>query len=192
MRQKDETDILKGIAKGDDKVLKAFYQRNLVAIRQYVLQNSGQTEDVEDVFQDALVFLYQKLQEGTLEINCSIHTYFYAVCKNMWRNRLRKKHKIVNQEAFQETEDVLTPTVIDSLQKKEREALFQNYFFKLGKKCQELLTWVFEGKSMREISELTDYSEGYARKKKFDCKKSLLILLENDPCYQELKDSSSI
>ena len=191
MTQKEETHILEGIANGDDRVLKAFYQRNLGIIQQYVLKNSRQPADVEDVFQDALVFLYQKLQEDTLEISCSVHTYFYAVCKNMWRNRLRRKHKIVASDSLLETEDVLTPTILDSLQEEEREHLFYTYFFKLGTKCRELLTMVFEGKSMREISQLTSFSEGYARKKKFDCKKTLLELLEKDPSYQELRNTTS-
>ncbi len=191
MTRKDEKPILEGIASGDSTVLKAFYQRNLGAIQHHVLQNSGHTEDAEDVFQDALVFLYQKLQEDSFEIQCSIHTYFYAICKNIWRNRLRKKYRIVSREALLETEDVLTPTVLESLQEQERKQLFQAYFFKLTIKCREILALVFEGKSMREISKITRFSEGYARKKKFDCKKKLLEMLESSPSYQELKNASS-
>ena len=45
---------------------------------------------------------------------------------------------------------------------------------------------VFTGMNMRRIADTMGYSEGYTRKKKYDCKKLLLEMIKNDPKYQEL------
>ncbi|OED39682.1 hypothetical protein AB832_03880 [Flavobacteriaceae bacterium (ex Bugula neritina AB1)] len=71
--------ILEGIAKGDETILKYFYKKNFKGIRNYILTNSGTDEDTEDVFQDSLIIMYQQLQSGELQINCSVHTYFYSI-----------------------------------------------------------------------------------------------------------------
>ncbi|WP_109301764.1 RNA polymerase sigma factor [Aquimarina sp. AU474] len=190
MSKTEERKILEGIMAGDEAVIKAFYQKNLGYIRGYILQNSGNEADVEDVFQDALVLIYQKLTADSLEITASIHTYFYAVCKNMWRNRLRKNNKMVVKETLPDHEHALQEDITEDLEQQEREQVYRKYFVQLNDTCKRVLGLVFEGKNMKEISSITGYSEGYTRKKKFECKKSLIEMIEKDPIYKELKINS--
>ena len=106
----DERKILDGIAAGDNSIIKDFYKNNYDYIKGYILQNSGKDEDVEDVFQDALVIIYQKLKSDSLDINVTLKTYFYAVCKNVWRNQLRKKSKLIVSDKITEHKDCLLYT----------------------------------------------------------------------------------
>ncbi len=186
MNKSDENTNIEGIIAGDEAVIKAFYKKNLRYIRGYVLQNSGNEEDVEDVVQDALVVIYQKLTEGSLEFTSTLDTYFYGICKNIWRNRLRKQSKILLKEQVFEGIDEEEINIEDYLEQKEQQRLYHKYFVKLSNTCKELLLLVFEGKPMKEIAGLTGYSEGYTRKKKFECKKSLIEMIEKDPLYKEL------
>ncbi|MHA7056062.1 hypothetical protein ACWGOQ_0002510 [Aquimarina sp. M1] len=39
---------------------------------------------------------------------------------------------------------------------------------------------------MKEIANITGYTEGYARKKKFQVKEHLLLMIKKDPVYLEL------
>ncbi|WP_299218873.1 sigma-70 family RNA polymerase sigma factor [uncultured Aquimarina sp.] len=187
MSNPKEREILEGIAAGDTLVIKAFYKKNYNYIRGYILQNSGDEEDAEDVFQDALIVMYQKLRSDTLDINVSIRTYFYAICKNIWRSRLRKKRKLIFDNELIEVDEQLEASIIEDIEKKEREHLYRKYFLRLSDACKEVLSLVFAGNTMKEIARITGYAEGYARKKKFECKKSLLDKIEKDPIYQELK-----
>jgi len=188
MSVQDERNILEGISRGDEAVIKTFYRTNIGHIKKYILQNSGNEADVEDVFQDAMVLLYQKLKSNSLVVTASIHTYFYAVCKNIWRNRLRKNSKMVRKaEVLDHPEDKLSEDISKDIEQKEREHVYRKYFSKLNDTCKKVLGLVFAGKSMKEIASEMEYSEGYARKKKFDCKKSLIEMIEKDPMYQELK-----
>ncbi|WP_299182841.1 sigma-70 family RNA polymerase sigma factor [uncultured Aquimarina sp.] len=186
----EERKILEGIAAGDAKVIRSFYKDNYNYIKGYILKNSGDDVDVEDVFQDAMIVIYQKLKSGTLEMNVSIRTYLYAVCKNIWRSRLRKKKKlIVDNDAIEANEEI-EASIAEDIENREREHVYRKYFLKLSDSCKELLNLVFDRNSMKEIANITGYSDGYTRKKKFECKKSLLEKIEKDPMYKELKITS--
>ncbi len=186
----DEQNIIKGIVAGDEAVFKAFYKKNRKYIRQYVLKNSGNEDDVEDVFQDAFVFVYQKLKAGSLELRSPLSTYFYGVSKNIWRNRLRKNRRLVVTEELSDTTEIIEASIVKEIEDREREHVYRKHFVNLSGACRQVLQLLFEGRSMKEIAEITGYAEGYTRKKKFECKKHLIEMIEQDPIYQELKTTS--
>ncbi len=186
MNSAEDQKILKGIVAGDEKIITAFYQKNMRYIRRYILQNFGNEQDVQDVFQDTLILIYEKHKAGELVLHSPLRTYFYGVSKNIWRNRLRKNKRMVITEEINEDAEIIDPEVIEDIENKEREHVYRKHFLKLSGTCREVLGLLFEGKSMKEIAEITGYSEGYTRKKKFDCKQSLMDVIAKDPLYKEL------
>ncbi|MEW7277742.1 sigma-70 family RNA polymerase sigma factor [Aquimarina sp. 2201CG1-2-11] len=184
----EDQKILEGIKTGDEVVITAFYKKNMPYIRRYVLQNSGSELDVEDVFQDAMVLIYQKLKVEQIELYASLQTYFYGICKNIWRNRLRKNNKMVSAEDLLEAVEALDPDIVEEIERNEEAHVYRKHFVNLSEACQKVLNMVFNGKSMRQIAESTGYTEGYARKKKFECKEHLIEMIEKDPLYKELKE----
>lgn len=187
MGQHDENAIFQGIRNGDPQILKSFYNRNFNIILSYVTRNSGNENDAEDIFQDALISLYQFLKkEETLHLRCSIHTYFYSICRNLWISKLRRAGKVSCCGKINEIALELEPSILEDVEVKEQEQLYRKHLLSLNCKCKNILFLFFEGKSMKEISKLTNYSEGYVRKRKFECKEYLIQLIENDPMYKEL------
>ena len=61
--------IANGKLAGDTAVIKTFYTKNLPYVRRFITRHGGSMADVEDVFQDALVLIYHKLRNGSLEIH---------------------------------------------------------------------------------------------------------------------------
>lgn len=179
--------IIAGIINGNERILTCFYKENIRYVQGYILRNSGNPEDVEDVFQDALVVLYQKLRSGLLELSVPVKTYFYGICKNLWRNRLKKKEKLIIDDGQNRFEEGTNDPLLVDIEDQEREHLYRKHFQKLSTDNKKLLYLYFEGRSMREISKITGYSEGYTRKKKFEAKKQLLKMIEKDPMYHELR-----
>jgi len=186
----EDLKILEGIAAGDTAIIKDFYRKNFAYIKSYILKNSGNDADAEDVFQDGLIAVYQKVTSNTLEIHVSLKTYFYAICKNIWRNRLRKntKEKVDTELVISSSE--IVEVVIEDIENNERDKVYQKYLYVLSESCKEVLNLFFAGNSMREIGVVIGSSEGYARKKKFECKKILLEMIEKDPIYQELIETT--
>lgn len=187
MNTTEDHKILEGIVSGNEVIITTFYRNNLPYIRQYILQNSGNEEDVEDVFQDALILVYQKLKTDSLELHSSLRTYFYGVCKNIWRNRLRKNKKMVIAESLPEDIQIIDSDIIKEIERKEREHVYRKHFLNLSDTCREVLSLLFQGNSMKNIAHITGYSEGYTRKKKFECKRSLIEMIEKDHIYEELQ-----
>lgn len=186
MMYKDQV-IIDGIITGDERILTCFYKENIRYIQGYILRNSGNSEDVEDVFQDALVVLYQKLKSDFLELKVPVKTYFYGICKNVWRNRLRKKKKLLMEDRENRFDVGIEAPVMVDIENQEREHLYRKHFQKLNTDNKKILSLFFEGRSMLEISKIIGYSEGYTRKKKFQAKKQLLEMIEKDPIYKELR-----
>jgi len=115
-----------------------------------------------------------------------IRTYFYGICKNLWLTRLRNKNKIITNEVAFENRKEVSESNQQLMEKDEREHLYNKHFCQLSVGNKNLLSLYFEGKSVREISTITGFSEGYTRKKKFEAKKQLLRMIERDPAYREL------
>ena len=165
---KEDQVIITGIIDGDQKILTYFYKENIRYIQRYILHNYGNPEDVEDVFQDALLVLYQKLRSSLSELRVPVRAYFYGICKNLWRNRLRKKKKLILEDEHYHFEAETNDSILTDIENQDREHLYKKHFQKLSTTNKKLLSLFFEGKSMREISELMGYSEKYANKKKFE------------------------
>ncbi len=188
MVSKDQV-LIAGIIKGNKQILTRFRSENIQYIQNYILRNCGNMEDVEDIFQDALVILYQKMRAGFLDIHVPIKTYFYGICKNLWLSRLRKKEQLIINDDNR-LEESVTNEILEDIEKQERQKLYRKHFQKLSADNKQLLGMFFDGKSMKEISEAFGYSIGSARKRKFDAKEKLFRMIEQDPLYQELRLSS--
>ena len=183
--------IIKGIATGDKKTLTAFYTHNFPAVKAYVQLNKGKLEDAEDVFQEALVLIYQKLNEGELQLRTSIHAYCFGICKNIWRNRL-KANKLVYGDIPELYLNATDVALTKEMERVEREALYRKYFIRLNSTSREIWKLFFDGKNTKEVATLIGATEGYVRKAKFDSKKKLLELIERDPLFVELKNESLV
>lgn len=190
MSTKKDTEILQGFIEGDSRVLREMYSKHFPEVKSYIVRNSGTATDASDIFQDALVLTYQKLKSGSLRLECSLATYIFAVSRNMWMNSLRKRKKKVTIDKSPDISVNLEKSIFAEMELQEQKALYQKYFLKLGDRCQELLQHFFLGKKMQEISALMGYSLAYTRKKKFECKKRLLEMIERDPIFVELSSDT--
>ena len=80
-----------GIRNNNSKIINEIYEKYSKAIIQYVTSNNGSADDAQDVFQEGMIVLFQKVHTPDFELTSSLLTYFYSICKFIWSNRLRKK-----------------------------------------------------------------------------------------------------
>ncbi|WP_271783023.1 RNA polymerase sigma factor [Aquimarina algiphila] len=187
MNNHKKDSIIEGIVAGDKTILKEFYKKHLPQVKSYILKNSGSEADAEDVFQDAMVFVYEKLENNSLQLTSSLGTYVYSVCRNLWMNKLKRNKKNVHHEGILSISKTNDMDIIDQIDDNERRYVFQKYFLRLGAGCQELLSLFFEGVSMKDIAKQKGFSEAYTRKKKFKCKNQLVAMIKEDPIFEEIK-----
>ena len=185
-----EQDIyLTAVMEGDEKGIRKIYKDLMPLITAIVRKNKGTTDDAQDVFQDALMIVFQKAQNSELDINGSFRAYFTGVCKYVWMNKRRRKHRqdiSIDTESFHSLED-RSDNLDKLLHQREMNKLFKEKFELLETWQQQLLTLSFEGKTHKEIAKIMSFSsEGYTKKKKFIAKRRLIELIQADPKYREM------
>ena len=70
-------------------------QENYNMVQSLIINNSGSTDDAKDIFQEAMIVLYEKVRSGTFELNCLIKTYVYSVSRRLWLKRLQQMNRYV-------------------------------------------------------------------------------------------------
>jgi RNA polymerase sigma factor (sigma-70 family) len=176
-----DIDIITGVRNQDDKVLNWLYDNYFQSVRNHVLNNSGSDDDVSDVFQDAIIVLYNQITENKLRLTSDLKGYFFGIARNVWNSQLRKKQKTIELEFDlpdeEETEGQSDPTL---------ERIISRVFQLLKPDQQMVLNLFSDGLSYEEIAvKLNLKNEVYARRKKYLCKEALLELVKEDPEYQE-------
>lgn len=185
IRYSDEG-IVEGLRLRKDEIIKFVYKEFFPMIRNLVINNSGTEQDAEDIFQDALVIVYQRIVNDELALNSSFKTFFYSVCRNIWLQRLGK-WKERNQE-FVDFENVIAIPEhafeeIQSIENKKHK-LYQLHFLNLSMDCQKVLQLFLRKISLREIAVIMGYkTEKYAKTRKYNCKEELKLRILNDPNY---------
>lgn len=178
-----DADLIQGIKEGDDKALVAFYKMYFPRIKQYVLKNNGTVNDAEDLFQEATMVLYKKIQMPSFELTSSLYTYLYAVGKRQWLNKLKKQ----SRDRFELPEnDLLESKDIQIIDESEQHTLYRAKFLELGENCQKIMNLFFQKVKMEDIAAKMNISKAYAKKRKFQCKEKLISLIKKDIRYSEL------
>lgn len=178
--------FLEAIYRSDSKVLQKLYRDWHPGITKLVRASGGNAQDADDVFQDAMVVLFRKIKARKLHLSSRLSTYFFGIAKKIWlkkRTRRNKKPSTTEASPMQWTED----DVATLLEKTERYRFFREKLAELGSDCRKVLELFFGGESMENIARAMGYaSAGYAKKRKFHCKKQLIRIIREDGRYDEL------
>ncbi|RZM02674.1 MAG: sigma-70 family RNA polymerase sigma factor, partial [Pedobacter sp.] len=86
----DET-LLIGLAEGSDKALSQLYRQHYPMVSQLVINNSGSADDAQDIYQETLIVLFEKVSAGDFELNCQLKTFIYAVARRLWLKQLAQR-----------------------------------------------------------------------------------------------------
>jgi len=89
----NEHSLLKGLANNDSSAVETLYKRHFGMIQHFVTNNNGSFDDARDIFQEAMIALYEKVQNDSFTLTCQIKTYLFSICKNLWLKRLQQMGK---------------------------------------------------------------------------------------------------
>ena len=177
--------IIEGIRRRDKDVLKYLYRQYLPMVRYFIIRNQGSEEDAEDMFQEAMVAICERIRKKNLALDCSFKTYFYSVVRHMWlqyleRNRIQYEFSDMDEFLMLEEKEIY-----DDFQAKK--AVFQRRFLELTELCRKILLMVVDGYSYEEIAMTVGYKgKQYAIKRKYECMRSLINRVMSDPEYKKL------
>ena len=180
--------ILDGIRRGDRKVLSELYREVLPAIKRLAAAAGAGPDDARDVFQDAVVVVFEKAEQPGFVLTSSFSTFFYGICRNLLGNRLKKKsgrHVTIPDDAKYREDDNADAQAL--LEATERHRLFYRAFRQLGEDCRNLLELSFEDAPPETIMDTLGISSNdYFRRRKYLCKEKLIQLVKNDPAFKDM------
>jgi RNA polymerase sigma factor (sigma-70 family) len=210
IRQAATTNRYKGMKKtdkySDQELIRAISSRENInpAIRfmydgyyryleNYVLQNSGSTDDAADIIQETFLVFIKTVEENKYRQESGVKSFLYSIVKNLWITELRKRKSMgVRNEIFENEKESVSQDISHSLVKHESHKLIMDLFQSLGDKCRNiLLLFYYENLPMKEIMEKEDFSsEQVLRNKKHKCLKSLIEKIQSDEkTYTTVKNS---
>jgi RNA polymerase sigma factor (sigma-70 family) len=166
-----EKALLKGLAENDRKATETIYKDNYAMVQSLVLNNNGSIDDARDIFQEAMLVLYEKAKSEKFELSCQIKTYVYSVSRRLWLKRLQQLQKYSS-----EVEDVAEVVPVeDELELHEMKNMefqvMEKAMMGLGEPCRSLLeAYYLQKRSMIEIAGNFGYTNAdNAKNQKYKC-----------------------
>lgn len=166
-----EKSLLEGLAREDKVSIETIYREHFKVVQGFILANNGTPDDAADIFQEAMIVLFEKSKQPDFELNCQIRTYLYSVSKRLWLKRLQQMNRFSRHSDDME----LAIPVEEDLELHEKKQadfhMMENALNKIGEPCKSLLeSYYILKKPMQQIA--TDF--GYtnadnAKTQKYKC-----------------------
>ena len=180
-------EILNGLIQGDERVIKYLYKHFFYDVFLFIRKNSGTSEDAKDVFQDALLVVYQNVVHKNKMPNGTLQQHLFMVCKYIWAKKLKREkiHRKVMEELKYSNDE--TDRLENTFEAVEKKKLFLEHVDLLGERCRKLIRLLESGMSLDEIAgELQTQSLDYVYALKYKCREKLYHSIKNDPKFIEL------
>ena len=166
-----EKQLLEALVSNDRIAIEKIYRENFPAIQAFILKNNGYADDAKDIFQEAMIILFQKAKLDSFVLTCQVKTYLYSVCRRLWLKKLQRENR------YNHLTDLIKGTVsvedeIEAHEKLNAEmTLMEKALSKIGEPCKGILeAFYIQRKTMPEIAEAFEYTNAdNAKTQKYKC-----------------------
>lgn len=167
----NESALLRGLAQNDSKAVETLYKSHFSMVQHFVENNNGSFDDARDIFQEAMIALYEKVQSDSFVLTCQIKTYLFSICKHLWLKRLQQIGKY-NSPLSGYEESISVENDMSLLEKKDAAfAIMDRALNSLGEPCKSLLEgYYLNKKGMQELASQFGYTNAdNAKNQKYKC-----------------------
>ncbi len=180
--QQLEEYLLAQLAAGERTATEQIYKQHYPVVTKWIMHNGGSEADAADVYQEAIVVLYEKSQDEAFRLSCKIGTYLFAISKHLWYKKANKRQ----QDPVSLPDDDRQEWAYEDDVNAHRER--ENYYAQLnaaleqiGEPCKSLLkAFYHEDKSMQEIASGFGYTNtDNAKTQKYKCLTRLRKIFHN-------------
>jgi len=166
-----DTEVILGILNNSENVLKRLYLAYFPMVLRLIVNNNGNEDDAKDIYQEAIIVLYNKVKAGDFELSSKLKTYIYSVCRRLWLKRLSQLNRYAGD--IKDFQDYLV--VDDEIENdRERDIAFNkmgNAMQLLGEPCKTIIEdFYIHNRSMQQICENFGYTNSdNAKTQKYKC-----------------------
>lgn len=174
---------IEGLLQNNHTVIEKIYKQFSGKVTRYVLANNGTEDDAGDIFQEALIDIYNQAKYKSLTLSCPFEPFFLLICKRKWLNEIKKRSvlRVTNNEddLLNISEDVFMQA--DELEEQQKQsALYLRMFEKLSDRCKEIISLALSDEHQEKIAAQLGVTYGYLRKKKSECIASLILMIKKE------------
>ncbi|MBK7426305.1 MAG: sigma-70 family RNA polymerase sigma factor [Saprospiraceae bacterium] len=167
------------IQNGSEKAFEHLYKTCLPQVEKVLLSPGNDPELLKDMFQDAIIALWQNIKSGKYQVreNAKMSTYLIRMVQYRLYEKV-KSGKVKYEVPL--TKDIDAPwdsNPEEQSNQLERIEKLQSVFNQLGDKCKNLLgAFYFEKKSMADIAAMTGLQPASVKNEKYRCMEKLKSL----------------
>ncbi len=186
MQEYTDSEIIDCLKRRQSEAVRYLFDRYLPMVRLMVYKAGGTPDEARDIFQDSLIIIIEKIDQGDFVLTCKLKTYLFSVCKNLWLKLHEKKEAAANylNRRLQEDEFVEIP---DDYDQEVYQRIILEVFETLEPRCQQILNLYWQELSPKEISEKLGLTYGYVVKTKSESQQLLLARIKNHPDFKLIK-----
>jgi RNA polymerase sigma factor (sigma-70 family) len=166
-----ERELLKALGNNNRQAAEKIYLENFNLIQRLVINNNGNGDDARDIFQEAMIVLYEHARDPGFELTCQIKTYLFSVSRRLWLKRLQQM-KQTGSELPSLVETVAVEQDLEDHEQRDMDfKVMEKAMLTLGEPCKSLLeAYYIHKKSMSEIAGNFGYTNAdNAKNQKYKC-----------------------
>ena len=169
--ENNERTLLQGLARNDRKAVETIYKENYGTVQSLIINNNGTADDAKDIFQEAMIVLYEKARSGTFELNCLIKTYVYSVARRLWLKRLQQANRFNGEISGSEAAVPVEDDIGEHARRDAEFEMMEKAIMSLGEPCKSLLeAFYLQKRNMQEIATSFGYTNAEnAKTQKYKC-----------------------
>ncbi|HRP30974.1 MAG TPA: sigma-70 family RNA polymerase sigma factor [Agriterribacter sp.] len=166
-----EKELIRGLSLNDKSATERIYKENYQVIQNLVMNNNGSEDDAKDIFQEALIVLYEKSRMTEFVLNCQIKTYLYSVSRRLWLKRLQKNNWYERQSVGIEEVVVVEEDIAFHEKRNSEFGMMESALANVGEPCKSILeAYYIQKQNMQDIADRFGYTNAdNAKNQKYKC-----------------------
>lgn len=179
MKTTDDDKILEqGLKNGSREAIQTIYREVGPGILAYVLKNSGNKADAEDVINIALLRVIESIRKGNYKHQNRLRPYTYTVAANVWKEQLRIRKRLslqsLDEEQSKEIADDSEEEIYWKVVKEEQLTALHQALEKIREECRTAIRlYYFKHVPLKEIAVQMGTNYNNMKQRFRECKKGL-------------------
>ena len=151
---------IEALRNNDERAIREIYRQYSGQILRWVVSRGGSPDDAGDIFQEALIAVFEKAQDADFVLTCPLGALLHVICSRKWIDRLRQKGKeagVRKEEELRYTAEVADDALSiaeEALAEQARQEKLARAFEQISELCRRLLGLLSNGTSPREAAEM--------------------------------------
>jgi RNA polymerase sigma factor (sigma-70 family) len=163
--------IVAELRKKNEVALRELYKSHYPMVVHLVCSNSGTEQEAKDIYQEAVMAFYERVQQPAFTLTCKIKTYLYAVSRRLWLKKLAEKKRFGGTIEEAETFSGIDEEMINFEEREKQFARMGASLDGLGEPCRSIIEdFYIKDLSMEEVSAKFGYTNAdNAKNQKYKC-----------------------